>query len=393
MNTRRQQSTKVVCTLMTVILLLTGTLAGARGGEAVVHAAGTTPIYVGQIVPLTGAYAIQRVGNHSRGVVGAQLALDQINAHGGINGRPLKLVLADDRSTNSGGIAALIRLTRFAHVAAIIGPGQSAEILAMTPAIERAGIPMIIGGGAPRTTRIGNPWVFRTRPTYVYGARAQAEFAVHTLHLARIALFHDNTVVGKEIGGLQRADLRALGISPVAELPYPILARDLTAQVLALKKSGATGLISEATEPADYRLLARQMQQSGVHVSWVGDPIMALAAVMPGAELLHGTYSATDFLAAQSAEAKAFERALQATFHVEASFPEAFTFDGLHILARVMRKVGTNAQAIRRGILTTRGYRGAMGTYAFDRNGDGLHQYTVVRNVDGRLHVIRVLAF
>jgi hypothetical protein len=58
-----------------------------------------------------------------------------------------------------------------------------------------------------------------------------------------------------------------------------------------------------------------------------------------------------------------------------------------------MRKVTTDPQAIRQGNLTIRGYRGATGTYNFDRHGDGLHQYTIVQNVSGHLRVIRVLAF
>jgi branched-chain amino acid transport system substrate-binding protein len=63
------------------------------------------------------------------------------------------------------------------------------------------------------------------------------------------------------------------------------------------------------------------------------------------------------------------------------------------ILAKVMRKVTRDPQALRQGILAIHGYRGAMGTYNFDRNGDGLHQYTIVQNVNGHLCVIRVLAF
>jgi branched-chain amino acid transport system substrate-binding protein len=263
----------------------------------------------------------------------------------------------------------------------------------MTPSIEQAGIPMIIGGSAPTTTHSGDPWVFRTRPNAIYSARAQTTFAVSTLHLSRIALFYNDNTTGKEIHRLQRGDLKALGVTPVTEQAYPVLAHDLTAQVLAIKKSGATALITEGQEPSDYRLLARQMRQVGVHLAWVGDPIVALTAVLPGATLLRGTYAVTDYIAAQSPEATAFDQALRAAYHIPGGFPEALTYDGLQILARVMRKVGTNPQAIRRGILSIRGYRGVEGTYNFDRNGDGLHQYTVVQNVQGRLRVVKVLSF
>jgi ABC-type branched-subunit amino acid transport system substrate-binding protein len=135
------------------------------------------------------------------------------------------------------------------------------------------------------------------------------------------------------------------------------------------------------------------MRQAGVHLTWLGNGILALGATLPGANLLHGTYSATDYVAGQSPEAAAFNRDFEAVFHHPTGFPEALTYDGMKILARVMRKVGTNPQAIRRGILATRGYRGAMGTYNFDRHGDGLHQYTIVQNVNGQLRVVKVLSF
>ena len=395
MSTRQRPRAARAGAAVALTLLSLTLLVPAHAGAVNNRAAGLRPIYIGQIAPASGAFfGLPGTRELVRGVPGARLALRQINAQGGINGRPLKLVLADDRSTNAGGIAALHRLVYADRVTAIIGPGQSTEILAMTPSIEQAKIPVIIGGSAPRTTHMGDPWVFRTTSNALYSARAQSAFAVSTLHLSRIALFYNDTATGREIHGLLGADLKALGITPVTEQSYPVLAHDLTGQALAIKKSGATGLISNGQEPADYRLLARQMRQVGVHLTWVGDSIMALAATVPGyGALLHGTYAATSYNAAQSPEATAFDRALRATFHIPGGFPDALTYDGLQILARVIRKVGTNPQAIRRGILAIRGYRGAMGTYKFDRNGDGLHQSTVVQNVQGRLRVIKVLSF
>jgi branched-chain amino acid transport system substrate-binding protein len=79
--------------------------------------------------------------------------------------------------------------------------------------------------------------------------------------------------------------------------------------------------------------------------------------------------------------------------HLPAEAGSAYAYDGVQILARVMRKVGTNPQAIRRGILALRGYRGVMGTYNFDHNGDGLRQDTIVQNVNGELRVVKVISF
>jgi branched-chain amino acid transport system substrate-binding protein len=315
----------------------------------------------------------------------------QINAQGGINGRPLKLVLADDRSTSAGAISAMQKLAGLHHIAAIIGPNYTTEILAMTPAIEQAGIPMIIGGQVAKTTQVGNPWVFRCRPSQIIESRVIATFAVSTLHLTRIAIAHTN-LAGPGSDALLLGSLKRLGVVPVANETIPINSSDLTAQVLAIKKSGARALIVTLAQVSDYLLLARQMHQVGLHLTWVGNPILSVGTtVRQGGALLYGTYSATDSAPDRSPEAIAYNKELARQFHLTEPSSNAYVYDGVQILARVMRSVGTSPHAIRRGILALRGYRGVEGIYRFDRNGDGVHQEAIVQNVRGRLRVSKVV--
>jgi branched-chain amino acid transport system substrate-binding protein len=266
----------------------------------------------------------------------------------------------------------------------------------LTPSIKRAGIPTIIGGQAPILTHEGNPWVFRTRVNQRVEARVLAIFAVSTLHLSRIAIIGANNVAGKEARALLRSHLKKLGVTPVtdqATRSIP-LATDFTAQVLAIKRSGARALISTFPNVSDYLLLARQMHQVGLHLTLLGNPVMSAEVTRrQGGAFFYGTYAATDYAAGQSPEATAFDRLSRSVQHLPGEQGSAYAYDGVQILARVMRQVGTNPQAIRRGILATRGYRGVMGTYNFDRNGDGLRQETMVQNVQGRLRIVKVLSF
>jgi branched-chain amino acid transport system substrate-binding protein len=304
------------------------------------------------------------------------------------------MILADDHSTTTGALSAFRWLTRTRHVTAIIGPLASGEIQALTPSIERAGIPVIIGGGPAILTHEGDPWVFRTQPDSVIGARVLATFAVGTLHLTRIAILHDTGVSGSGLKASLLADLRALGVVPLTDQSYPIGTSDLTAQVLAIKKSGATALITGTSDDKLCVLLARQLHQIGLHVTLLGTAALSTAGTRREAgPLVYGAYAVTPYAPGQSPEAAAFDRYSRATLHLPGDFASAYSYDGMQILARVMRKVGTKPQAIRRAILAIRGYRGVMGTYNFDPNGDGLHQSTVVQNVQGRLRVVKVLSF
>jgi branched-chain amino acid transport system substrate-binding protein len=218
------------------------------------------------------------------------------------------------------------------------------------------------------------------------------------LHLTRIAILHATDVGGVGFEAAQLADLKALGIVPLTDQSFTEGGADkppeLTAQVLAIKKSGARALISQAGLAIDCIVLAHQMQQVGLHLTWLGNAALAAAETRHGAgALLYGTYAVTDYVPAQSPQALAFNRYSEATLHLPGDFASGYAYDGVQILAKVMRKVGTDPRAIRHGILAIRGYRGVMGTYNFDKHGDGLRQETVVQNVHGRLHVIKVLSF
>src|SRR5260370_23544186 len=156
MNIHHRSGVARVGASVTLTALALSALAPAKVHHVMaIRAAASSPIYIGQIVPLTGALAATRVGRYVRGVYGGLLALREINSQGGTNGHPLELIFTDDRSTNAGAVAAFRQLIHAGHVAAIIGPGQSTEILALAPSIERAGIPTIIGGTAPKTTHEG----------------------------------------------------------------------------------------------------------------------------------------------------------------------------------------------------------------------------------------------
>jgi branched-chain amino acid transport system substrate-binding protein len=349
------------------------------------------PVLIGEIIPLTGPDA---AGPGLYEGSGAKLAVREINAHGGVNGRPLKLVLADDRSTPTGAIAAFGRLVKVGHITAVIATAGSQKNQAMAPSIKKAGIPVIIGVGTETMFHEGDPWVFATLPSGIYSTRALSAFTVSTLHQSRVAVLYGNAIATTQGNARLLTDLKALGVTPLVDQAIPTYPADLTAQVLAIKKSGAAALISLPASIEAPLLLARQMHQVGLHPTWVGNLDLSVEKlVWEGGALLYGTYAVTPYAPDQSPEALAFHRYSEATLHLPGDYVSGYAYDGVQILAKVMRKVGANPQAIRQGILAIRGYHGVMGTYNFDKHGESLRQETVVQNVRGRLRVIKVLTF
>jgi branched-chain amino acid transport system substrate-binding protein len=112
-------------------------------------------IRIGFTPPVTGASAAEG----SFQIKAIKLALKEINAAGGVNGRKIDLWQVDNRSTNPGALAALQKAVEQEKVLSLIGVVKSTQVLAMTDAIKSYGIPTFIGGTNAMLTRQGNPWL------------------------------------------------------------------------------------------------------------------------------------------------------------------------------------------------------------------------------------------
>ena len=131
-------------------------LLGALVFVVAAAAGATEPIRIGLVDETTGPQA-------EAGVLtlhGVRLALEEINAAGGMLGRPVELVVEDNQSTNPGTVLAYSKLVD-QQVAAVIGPLRSTQVQAASPTIAKARLPAIIGGSDPTLTRVNNPWIFR----------------------------------------------------------------------------------------------------------------------------------------------------------------------------------------------------------------------------------------
>ncbi len=101
---------------------------------------------------------------------------------------------------------------------------------------------------------------------------------------------------------------------------------------------------------------------------------------------LFNTYGVADYAEDASEAAKAYGAAYRAATKIAPDNQSSWTFDAVTVLALAINKAGkTDPQAIREALLAVRGHQGAEGTYNFDKNGDGLHGYNVVRNDKGTI--------
>jgi len=363
----------------------------AMGGALVSPGHAADPIRLGLVDELTGPQA--EAGQLT--LKGVKLAIDEINAAGGIMGRKIDLIVEDNASTNPGTVLAYSKLVGEGKIAAVVGPLRSTQVQAASPTIAAAKVPAFIGGSDPSLTRVNNPWIFRIRPNDLFSSKVMAEYAVKVLKGKKIAIIHSTDTCGAGGKNALVEALKALGVEPVTIQGYTNNSQDFTAIVLAIKKSGADVLTSYMTNAPDVGICAKQLRQLGLNMPWIGSASLATdTALKLAGEALWGTYTVSDFVIDANEESKAYAKKFRAAHGAEPDLFSAWAYGAVYLIKHAIETAkSTDAEAMRKALLATRGFKGVEGTYDFEPNGDAVHGYNVVKNEKGKIVFIQRIDF
>ncbi|MGM4896649.1 ABC transporter substrate-binding protein [Tardiphaga sp. 839_C3_N1_4] len=350
-------------------------------GSARAQGGGT--IKIGMCAPITGPAA--EAGKYATG--GAKLAVEAVNKAGGILGKQIELIIEDDQTTNPGIVLAFSKLAANPDIVGFLGSIRSTQVHAMAPDVLKLGKPVMFGGTDPNLTKLGNPWLFRFRPNDSYSGRVIAEYGVKNLDKKKWAVLHSTDAFGTAGGKALTEALGPLGATVALDQGYANQSQDFTPVVLAIKQSGADILGSYFTFENDLGIFARQLRQLGVNIPWVGSPsIVNVTALKLAGPALYGTYGVADYAEDSSEASKAFGKVYRDAFKVAPDNQSSWTYDAINVLSLGIKNAGsTDPQKIREAILAVKKYPGAEGEYNFDKNGDGLHGYNIVKNEKGNI--------
>jgi branched-chain amino acid transport system substrate-binding protein len=149
-------------------------------------------IKIGAILPLTGEAA--EYGEDAK--LGIDLAVEEINAAGGINGKMIQVVYEDSQATPSQGVAAIQKLITVDKVPVIIGAMASSVTLAIAPIAEENKVVLLSPAStAPQITEAGD-YIFRNEVSDAYGGKAQAELTWDELGIKNVAILCINNDYG-----------------------------------------------------------------------------------------------------------------------------------------------------------------------------------------------------
>ncbi len=219
------------------------------------------PIKIGIIQSQTGALA------DAFGIPaweGATIAMDEINASGGIGGRKIEAVIRDDRTSIQPTVLAFQEIVRDPGVLAIIGPSSTGGSMAVRPIINESKIPELAFSYGPALTIENFQYFYRVGASLATGNEALLNAAKKARGEGqKLAVLSLTDAGGTE--GAEDAAKRApgFGMTVVASEKYKYGETDLTAQLARIKASGATVLLS-LTQGGASNAMIRAVKQLGI---------------------------------------------------------------------------------------------------------------------------------
>jgi branched-chain amino acid transport system substrate-binding protein len=196
--THKERKMKKLSVRLSAALLMT------MAGLATVLAAGPegAPIKVGVVLPLTGA--LQKFGEIEKNSF--MMGLEEINAAGGVNGRPIELVIEDDQSKIDVGRSAAEKLILQDKVVVLTGGYSSDVTFAMAAVAQHRQVPFLITtGAADEITELGADYVFRLNQPVSEYARPLIEFLLEVVQPKSVAILYEKSLFG-QAGSREFAD-------------------------------------------------------------------------------------------------------------------------------------------------------------------------------------------
>jgi len=371
LNKRRSINHFLIC----IVLALCG--AGCRKPD-------NTTISIGMLAPLTGAGA--RFGESQRN--GVQLAIDEINSQGGIEGKPIRLVVEDTKTEPPTAVTAFLRLAENRDVVAIVGSAASLDVPAYLPNVDKAAIPHILPVAVlPQITESGSRWTFRNALNDRIAAQRMADFVVHRLGATKVALLIEDSAFG-ETGLRCGEQMEKLGVTPLAIERFKRGDLDIRPQITKLRALGCTH-IQFWGYYAEFAIVAKQMKELEYTAQLMGNqaPVNE-KTIQLGGDAVEGTINICLFVPTKDSPAVGdFVKRYREQFGSTPDTWAAQSYDGMMLLAEAMRKGGANRVAVRDALAATRDFPGITGTISFSESGDAEFRDTSIIRVSGGLYV------
>jgi branched-chain amino acid transport system substrate-binding protein len=325
---------------------------------------------------------------------GARLAVDELNAGRGILGRPVELIVEDNRSLPGESATAVKKLIARDRVVALIGECVSSRTLEAAPLAQAAGLPLVTPASTnPRVTAVGD-CIFRMCFADPFQGAVLGRFAWQKLGARRAALLVDaGAPYSVGLAEVFTRTFTALGGEIVATQKYTGGERDLRAQLTAIRAARPDAIFLPGYY-VEAGLAARQARELGLHATLLGgDGFEAPQLLEIGGAALDGTYYSTHYSAESRDPASVrFVVAYRARHGTVPLGLAALAYDSVRLVADAAERAGTTERtALRQALAATRDFSGVTGRTTFDAQRDAIKDAAIITVRDGHLAFVETI--
>ncbi len=325
---------------------------------------GNETVKIGVIEPLTGgAAAYGEVAKN-----GFSLAIDEINSSGGIGGKKIEVVYEDSKCTAKDALGAAQKLVNTDQVQYLLGAMCSGEVLAVLPLTESKPMIFIGEGSSPDITGKGK-YFFRTWPSDSLSCKALADYLVPKYK--KIAVITEKTDYSSALDKSFEENVLALGGQVVASETFSGDTKDFRAILSKIKDSNPDLLfINPQTGPVA-ALIAKQARDLGIQSQFTtffftGDEFVKANKDVNGTIVLD-----VPSLDLNRPTAIDFTNKYKEKFGVmNYPFVAGQTYDYVYLVKQAIEKVGSDPVKVKDYLNNMPAYKGIIGDFSFDQNGD-----------------------
>jgi branched-chain amino acid transport system substrate-binding protein len=322
-------------------------------------------VLIGHYGPMSGSEATfgQSTAN------GIELAVREVNASGGINGKLVELKSYDDRGITQEAGTAVTRLITSDKVVAILGENTSSMSLAGGRVAQQYGVPMISPSSTnPAVTEVGDK-IFRVCFLDSFQGWVQAKFAREFLKAQTAAILYDQgQAYSKGLAEFFKAAFTGMGGTITIEQAYTGGDQDVSAQLTTIRQTNPD-LILLPGYYTDAGNIAIQVRRLGLTVPLLGGDgweSPQLAAI--GRDAIEGSYYSTHYAIQETrSDVRKFVTDFEAAFGRKPDSLGALGYDAARLLFDAMRRAPSwDGATLAKAIAETKDFAGVTGRINFD---------------------------
>ncbi len=339
-------------------------------------------IIVGEVGSMTGSEATFGTSTHQ----GIELAFNELNSNGGIDGKKIKLVSLDDQGKADEAATAVTRLITQDRVVSILGEVASSRSLAMAAIAQSYKVPMISPSSTnPKVTEQGE-YIFRVCFIDPFQGQVMAKFAVNNLNLKKIAVLRDlKSDYSIGLSDFFIEELKNLGGEVTGEQTYSGGDTDFKAQLTSLKPKKPEAIFIPGYY-TDVALIARQAQEIGLKVPLLGgDGWDSPKLVEIGGESIENSYFSTHYSPEDtSPQIQDFIKRYKDAYGVTPDGLAAMGYDAALVLIDSLKRTKSlNPTDIKDAITATKDFAGVTGSISIDEKRNAVKAAVVLKIVNG----------